>query len=193
MIPFSTTTRAETAANRLLDHFRHVLVQAYYDNNDAQRIRFRADLVTHPRVYFGKVPSQIRQWRKTGGLLISWRRVDAKEGPHDALLFMECPKSIEGMYKGAHLTRHLAVIYVPPTWRVHEDTIIGRHKNAHPSKFQRQMKRLEIVRDYVKSLPVLTQIYLARQQRARAAQAQSSSSFSPSPPADAAPPAYTPR
>ena len=191
MIPFATTVRAETAANRLLAHFNHVLVQAHYDNDDAQRIRFRADLVTHPRIYFGKVPSQIVQWRKRGGLLISWRRVDAKEGPHDALLFMECPKSIEGIYKAAHLTRHLGVIYLPPTWRVHEETIIRRHKNAHPSKFRRQMKRLEIVRDYVNSLPILTQIYIVR--RLRALEAKSQSSFSPAPPADAVPPACTPR
>lgn len=172
MIPLSRTTRPEAAANLLLGTFRNVLVQAHYDNS--VRIRFRADLVTNGNVFFGKVPSQVRQWRSQGGLLISWRRVDAKEGPHDALLFMECPKSIEGIYRSASLTRHLAVIYSPPSWRLHEDTILNRHKHAHRSKFARQMKRLEIVRDYLETLPELTRPYLARRQRALLAASQPS-------------------
>lgn len=189
MIPLARCTRPEAAANLLLGTFRNVLVQAHYDNK--VRIRFRADLVDAGRVFFGKVPSQIRSWRAHGGLLISWRRVDAKEGPHDAILFAECPRSIEAIYSGAHLTRHMAVVYVPPTWRLHEDTIIGRQKNAHPWKFAKHMKQFEIMRDYVRTLPALSRPYLLRQSRARLAAFPPSSA--PALSASAAPPANTPR
>lgn len=158
MIPLARTHRPEAAATLLLRYFRTVLVQAHYDNYTP--IRFRADLVKDDRVFFGKTASQIKRWHERGGCLVSWRRVDGKEGENDALLFAECPKSFEGVYAATGFTAQLAVIYVPPTWRPHEATIAQRHKDAHPAKHLRQVKRLKILRDQLPSMPLLTQEFL---------------------------------
>lgn len=160
MIPIVRTHRPESAVNLLLRRFQSVLVQAHYDNYT--RIRFRADLVKDPRVFFGKVPTQIRKWHADGGCLISWRRVDGKEGESDAILFAEAPKSMEGIYAGIGLVRHLAVVYVPPTWRPHELTIRQRHADAHEAKCARQLKRLRIMRDVLDRSPLLTLDFLDR-------------------------------
>jgi len=160
VIPIVRTHRPESAVNLLLKYHRLVLVQAHYDNY--VRVRFRPDRVRDERVYFGKVPSQIKKWRERGGCLVSWRRVDAKEGAHDALVFAECPKSLEQVYAAAALTRSLAVIYMPTSWRQHEATIAKRHKDAHPSKYVRQIKRLTILRDMLETMPMLTRDYLDR-------------------------------
>ncbi len=182
MIPIALTDAPESSANRLLRVFRTVLVQAYYDNY--LRIRFRADMVRDERVFFGKVPSQIAAWHEQGGVLISWRRVDAREGPHDAILFAECPKSLDGLYRSCQFTRAVAVVYTPPTWRPHEETIARRHGQTHPAKAARQLKRLGMLRDVLAEKPTFSRAYLVRLRRAQEAAPPPSSS--PGSPADAA-------
>lgn len=142
----------ESAANLLVKHYRHVLVRAAYDNY--VRIRFRADDLRDPRCYFNKVPSQHKRWRETGGALITWRNSNL-EGPHDAILFVECPKSMEALHAAVQTTRSVGVIYEPPSWRQHEQQLAKRHADK-PAKFKRQMKRLQIVREFVEMLPVFS-------------------------------------
>ena len=139
----------ESATNLLVKHCRHVLVRAAYDNY--VRIRFRADDLRDPRCYFNKVPSQHRFWRKNGGVLITWRNTNL-EGPHDAIVFAECPKSIDALHAAIQSTSTIGVIYEPPSWRQHEQQIVKRHFTK-PGKFKRQMRRLQIVREFVEMLP----------------------------------------
>lgn len=163
----------EWAANVLIEHIRLVLIRAAYDNYI--RIRFRADDVTDPRLYFGKVTSQFLRWRETGGALITWRNND-QEGPHDAILFVECPKSIDAIYRSTRNTSTIGVIFEPPTWLPHEQQIQRRHKYRHPRKCERQMERLGIVREFVARLPIFTRSSLVRL-LSRSAASQSSSSL----------------
>lgn len=175
MIPIARTSKPESAATLLAQTFRHVLVQMHHDNHT--RIRFRADLVRDERVFFGKVASQIVRWREQGGVLISWRRVDGKEGAHDALLFAESPKSLEDIYKRSLLTRSLVVVYTPPTWRPHEETIAARTQEQHPSRGVRRLKNFRILTDTLADKPILSRPYLSR--LLRAPQASSRPLFAP--------------
>lgn len=134
-------------------------MQAHYDNYT--RIRFRADMVRDERVFFGKVPSQIRKWRERGGCLVSWRRIDGKEGENDAILFAECPKSMDSLHSSIGFTAHLAVIYAPPTWRAHDATIAERFKDR-PNKMLKATRRLDIMKAVVAEAPELTLDYLTR-------------------------------
>lgn len=170
MIELFRTKRMEWAANLLVENYRLVLVRAAYDNYT--RIRFRADDVEDSRLYFGRVPSQFRRWRETGGALITWRN-DNKEGAHDAILFVECPKSLKEMQRASVNTTALGVVYVPPTWRAHEEQIVLRHEGR---KRERQLEKLTLMRYFVEHLPELTR---DRLRRLRARQERSQSSCAP--------------
>ncbi len=146
----------ESAANLLVKHCRQVLVFAAYDNY--VRIRFRADKLRDPRCYFNRVPSQRTAWEKNGGALITWRN-DGKEGAHDAILFVECPKSIERLVASIAPTRFIGVIYEPPSWRQHEQQIARRFRDR-PNKFKKHTKRLRVMQDFVGRLPEFTRYRL---------------------------------
>jgi hypothetical protein len=148
----------ESAANLLVKHYRQVLVYAAYDNY--VRIRFRADKLRDPRCYFNKVLSQRRAWEKTGGALITWRN-DGKEGAHDAILFVECPKSMERLVAAISPTRSIGVIYDPPSWRQHEQQI-QRRFHERPNKFKKAMSRLAVVQEFVGRLPEFNPYHLRR-------------------------------
>lgn len=162
----------ERSANLLIEHYRTVLIRAAYDNYT--RIRFRADDVDDSRLYFGRVPSQFKRWGETGGALITWRN-DNREGAHDAILFVECPKSIRMLHRATASTRNVGVVYVPPTWTPHEDQIKKRHPDGS-RKRARQLEGLALVRYFVEHLPELTRRRLLRL-RARQESSQSSSSL----------------
>lgn len=142
----------EQATNILLLNFRHVLVRAAYDND--VRIRFRADKVRDDRVFFNKVPSQHARWREKGGALVTWRNSNL-EGPCDALLFAECPKWLEGMFTACRNVSTVAVIYQPPTWRLHEECIRQRAAGKE-NQFRKRTRRWEVMRYFVERLPWLT-------------------------------------
>lgn len=163
----------ESAANLLVKHFKLVLVRAAYDNY--VRIRFRADDLRDPRCYFNKVSSQRKRWHETGGALITWKNNNL-EGPHDVILFVECPKSIDAIYRAVQNTATLGVIYEPPSWRNHEQQIAKRHKDKHPRKFVRQFERLRITQAFVETLPEFSRPRLLTLLRARAASSRSLSS-----------------
>lgn len=148
----------EWATDVLLEHFHEVLVRAAYDNY--VRIRFRADDVKDPRFYFGKVPSQLAKWRKTGGALLTWRN-DNREGKHDAIVLAECPKSLTLLQRFTANTRYVGVIYMPPTWRNHEQQIIKRHPEGS-RKRARLLEKLATMRYFAEHLPELTRPSLTR-------------------------------
>ncbi len=165
----------EWAANLMLENFRQVLIRAAYDNY--VRIRFRADDVEDSRLYFGKVPSQFEKWRANGGALITWRN-DNREGPHDAILFVECPKSLKALERASVNTRLLGVIYEPPSWRQHEAQIIRRHPHGG-RKRARQLEKLDLMKYFVEHLPELTRDRLRRLCARRGWSLSSSSRESP--------------
>ena len=143
----------EWASNVLLERFHLVLIRAAYDNY--VRIRFRADDVDEAhKLYFGRVPSQFSKWRETGGALLTWRN-DNKEGKHDAIVFVECPKSLKALERASVNTRSVGVIYEPPTWRQHEHQIIRRHPQES-RKRARQLEKLALMRYFIEHLPELT-------------------------------------
>lgn len=166
------TDRPEWATRILLEHFKHVLVRAHYDNYT--RIRFRADDVQP--LYFNKVPSQHRLWQERGGALLTWKSSD-KEGAHDAIVFAECPKDLRIIERAMKNTAFIGVVYLPPTWRPHEETIQHRHR-YRPRKLARAMRRLDAIKS-LEILPVLTKKSILRLLRAREEAVRSLSSLAP--------------
>lgn len=167
----------EWAANVLVELCGKVLVRAAYEVSDKMRIRFRADRLEDPRCFFNKVPSQRKRWHDRGGALITWRNRN-DEGPHAAILFVECPKSMEQIYRATLTTSTVGVIYEPPTWRPLEETLSKRH-DGKPAKLNRQMERLRIVQAYVEALPEfsrqrLVRLLLAREEASRSSSAPES-------------------
>ena len=181
MIQLYKTARAETAANILLQHFRAVRIDCAYMNVTRgldKRVRFRADDVKTAKVYFAKVPSQIKRWQERGGALICWTwRGDIE---CDAMLFAEAPKRMEQLRPATRAVRSVGVIYEPPSWVPYVEVIAQRHKD-HPGKLRRLQRSLTIMQDYVADLPVLTH----RAMRSLLAR-QAASRSSPSPESPAA-------
>jgi hypothetical protein len=171
LIPLYRTQHMEQAANLLVKHYRLVLVRAAYDNY--VRIRFRADDLTDARCYFNKVESQHTSWLKNGGALITWKNTN-REGPHDAIVFVACPKSLQALSEARVSTKSLGVIYEPTSWRNHEQQLAKRFKDRHPRKHQRAFERLEYMKLFVSGLPEFTQERLYSLLPAPAAQSQSS-------------------
>ncbi len=161
----------EPAANLLVKHFRQVLIRASYENHT--RIRFRADDLRDPRCFFNKTASQRKKWEERGGALITWRD-DNREGPHDAILYVECPKSMEHLYRAQLATRTIGVVYEPPTWAPFDALLHWRH-HEHPAKLRRQLERLEIMKGFVAQLPQFTPARLKTLLRARPVSSRSSS------------------
>lgn len=183
MIPFYRTPSAEDAANVLLRHFRHVRIDCTYMNVTRgldKRVRFKPDLIKDERVFFAKVPSQIKLWQERGGALICWTwRNDIQ---CDAIVWAEAPKRMEALPAATGVVRTAGVIHEPLSWNAYEEIISVRHAE-HPSKRRRALRSLAIIRDYVAGLPILTSQAM---QRLLARQAASQSSPSPGSPAAAA-------
>lgn len=141
----------ESATNVLREHYRHVLVRAVYGNAYV-RVRFKADEV--PGIYFNKTQSQLEAWQKNGGTLLTWKN-NNKEGAHDAIVVVECPKSIEILYKAIQPTRYVGVIYDPPkwVWTANEEDL---RRRAKPMQLQKRLDDLAQISVYVKRLPDFT-------------------------------------
>lgn len=120
MIPLYRTPKMEQAVNTLAKHFRQVVVDTTYWCIPA--IRFRPDMIHAASVYFARVPSQIVLWQNRGGVLIRWNR-KTEIGSYDAILFAECPRSVEYLDRYSSGARSIVVVYEPPTWRVHAQSV----------------------------------------------------------------------
>lgn len=123
-------TKLEAAATLLAKHYPRVLVRATHGLKNP--IRLRADKVKAARIYFARPrsrDSQIARWQEHGGILIS-TLFDYQEGPHDALLLVECPMSIAALSAPLKDTGTVAAIYRSPSWRAHADEIKHRYPAA---------------------------------------------------------------
>src|SRR5258708_948619 len=159
MISVYRTSDMEQAANLLGKNFRQVLVDAVYYCEP--KIRIQADKLTTAQVYFDRTDSQVTRWQDSGGILIQWYR-DRAKGEYEAMLFAECPRSIALLDRYADGARWIAVVYEPPTWRVHHDTVKLRMEERKPEKCRRSLIALERVQQLVESAPALTPASLAR-------------------------------
>lgn len=123
-------TKLEAAATLLAKHYPRVLVRATHSLKNP--IRLRADKVKGARIYFARPrsrDSQIARWQEHGGILIS-TLFDYQEGPHDALLLVECPMSLAALSAPLKDTGTVAAIYRSPSWRAHADEIKHRYPPA---------------------------------------------------------------
>lgn len=158
MIPVYRTSNMEQAGNLLAKHFRQVLVDAAYYCRPA--IRIQADKLTASRVYFDRTDSQVTLWQDSGGILIQWDRKRAK-GEYEAMLFAECPRSIELLDRYAEGSRWIVVVYAPPSWRMHFDTLKMRTAEKRAEKQRRMLTALERVQQFVEASPQFTATSLA--------------------------------
>lgn len=172
MIPVYKTQKPEQIVNAMAKQFPRVVVDARYWN--IMPIRFRPDLL-HGRVYFAKTPSQITQWQNNGGVLVRWHSSHFV-GPHDAILYAECPRSIEMLDRYARETSILCVVYQPHSWRPHFMTVYERTKEKTPGQKQTAIEALERVHQLVEGSPTLSPASLARLSRARLAESPQPSS-----------------
>ena len=135
----------ERAVNELTKAFRLVVVDGCCLN--VPPIRFRADLV-RANVYFSKVASQVTLWQNNGGVIVRWSRKH-EVGDYDAILYVECPRSIEQLDRHARGAQHVCVVYEPPTWRVHFETAARRYARRPESKRRTIMDGIERMRQFL--------------------------------------------
>jgi hypothetical protein len=143
----------EWSANLLIKHYRHVVIRQAFMNKT--RIRFRADFVVDERLFFNKVPSQWEKWKNQGGGLISYK-FPPEPFPHEAILFVECPKFIWMMRRAIVNTKDIVVLYEPPTWKPHEEQI-ARACAGRPQKvLRRHLLNLSDMQLFIGQLPEFT-------------------------------------
>lgn len=164
----------EWAANLLVKNYRHVLIRASYMNHT--RIRFRADNLVDERVFFNKVPSQHAAWVEQGGALISWK-FRGETHPHEAIVFVECPKFTWMLREGMAATQKICVIYEPPTWKAHEQQIVRACEKHHPGRLKRQLRQFKDMQLLISQLPEFTAQRLATVLRRDQEEASRLSSF----------------
>ncbi len=167
------TSSMEDAANLLAEHFSHVLVHAAYRMKPP--IRFRADLCIDHRIFFLRFKGAERQqeaWVKNGGIAVDW---SSKLNPflHDAIVFTECPVTINALKWWSSHTNTVSVVYQPPTWRLHEEYLEFRSRGWGKMTKERKWAGFHAVKEAVETAPVLTPSSLDPLLRAqREAQAQ---------------------
>lgn len=167
MIPLFQTTEPERAVNVLVRHFERVLVQQHPEFHDSMRIRFRADLVKGADVYFDRTPSQLLRWQQRGGVLITGSRPDPVRkifGPHDAIVFSECPTRTALMIRYLIDTTTVGVIRQRPDilWTRYEEAIRTRRTHYPITKQLQRIVRLYEMRAFVDGLPKFSPQALAR-------------------------------
>lgn len=173
ILPVFRTANVEHAANLLAKNFRQVLVDCI--QYATPPIRFRADKITATRVYFAKVNSQITLWQNNGGVLIRWER-NKPTGPYEAILYNECPRSIEFVDRFAEDARWLIVVRQPVTWKPHFDSVKWRCEKK-PHRLRRYLEAVERAKQLIESSPRFTPEALANLLLVRQGQIARPSSF----------------
>lgn len=187
MIPVYRTDRMEPAVDVLCEHFRQVLVISSFYN--LTRIRLKADLLKEKRVWFQGTKRQVELWHERGGVFMAWN-FDLREGEHDAAFIVECPRSIEILDRMLEKTRFMAGVYIPPSWRLHQQVMENRLPRRHPVTCQRIRDKLARVIEFTETRPVLNRPAV-RKLLAGPETTQSWSSSAPESPAGVEPPPGT--
>src|ERR1700681_3623437 len=140
-------------------HVRQVVVDAAY--YAIPKIRLRPDMLNADHIYFDRTKSQVTAWQSTGGVLIRWDRKTVC-GPFDALFYAECPRAIELLDRYAQEARWIVVVYQPPTWRVHFDTLAKRTAEKADRKKREMADALERMKQLLEYSDSFTSDALAR-------------------------------
>ena len=126
----------ENAVRALLATNPHVIIYHHYAN--LRRIVIRSNLLWDIEQYrcrawdsFG--PLTIEKWRENGGLMVYHPTLFDKNCPFpetDAVLFIECPLSHRDFQELAAKVKREIVIFHPPSWRLHEETVEFRNPHS---------------------------------------------------------------
>lgn len=124
------TKHPEQALQALALRYPHVVLRRVYHNQPFIPLRMRmvkgVDWYFYSRGYPTVARQQLQAWQAGRGILVNTFQTADKNhpiGPHDALLLAECPTSLYRIEAESRDTRHCTVIYEPPSWRHHEETI----------------------------------------------------------------------
>lgn len=163
--------KMEPAVDLLVANFHTVLVIGCF--YCYPRIRLRADLLKDKRIWFSRTKYQIEHWHKEGGVILTYNKM-LEEGDHDAIFFIECPRSQHLLDVACQKTRHAGAVFIPPTWRIHEESL-ARHMAGKSERWQ-QGGRDDLARmiQLAESFPTLTQRNLDRLRLARESSQSSS-------------------
>lgn len=125
-----STQQPEQALQALALIYPHVVLRRVYQNKPFIPLRMR--LVKGITWYFYSpaypdlARAQLAAWHADRGILVNTHQTANKQQPigaHDALMLAECPTSLYRIEAEARDTRHCTVIYQPPSWRHHEESI----------------------------------------------------------------------
>lgn len=164
MIPLYRCRNLEPTIDLLARYFRHVVVNSNFNLNTT--VRLRADLLKEAEgVFFSKTESQVELWQARGGVLHmmlkrSWD--DPTAGPHDAILFVECPRSVELLDDACQETRSLAVVCLPKNWERHEHALKKITEGKDARLVKREFDKLERVKQLVTAGKFLNRSVLDR-------------------------------
>lgn len=118
------THHQENAVRALAKKHKRVLIR-YRPTIRLNPIRIRPLPDLEMFIARGIGPSaQLDEWRAKGGVVLysRWHLYD-KNVPHDAQLICECPFSEADLHIFTRETEQVAVVYRPPSWRAHENTM----------------------------------------------------------------------
>lgn len=140
----------EDTISEMGNHFRSVYVMQRHYN--LAPIRIRLDLLAPHKVYIWK---RKPVFLEKGGIFVS-HASDYPDFDSDATFFIECPRSVDTLDKYTQRTRNFAVIYYPPTWRLHEEAIAWRLHDRPYHFRQSAFDRLQRIRDLLDASPEIT-------------------------------------
>lgn len=143
----------------LATHFRMVYGRCCHWNRT--KIRIRANLIIPHKIWFGKTPKQWAKWKTEGGIMMSSASYEPVVD-HDAILFVECPRSVDLFDRACQHTRSVAVVYYPPTWRLHHETVAFRFAKKDARLRRAAEDRLERMIALIEAAPMATSAALDR-------------------------------
>lgn len=103
-------------------------------------IRMRVKMLQAIRPFYlrnaPEFDKEIERWNAENGTLVNYRPFQITEPAlnHDAGLVCECPMSMDALGDLTRDTKSVCVVYRPPTWRQHEETIYVKFPPATTAK-----------------------------------------------------------
>ena len=129
MVKLYTTDDMEGAARQLVATNRNVII--YMQHRSARPIRMRMNKLKDLSIELCKAwqpmaAGVIERWSAKGGLMVYRPHPNSLKAvmpPSDAMLFIEAPYMISDFERITANVRQEVVVYRPPTWGLHNETI----------------------------------------------------------------------
>jgi len=118
-----STTDISASVHKAHKTYTHVLVNRSYTT--IKPVFFKSELIADLPVHFyapwdrGTIGSR-NKWQKNGGVLVDQGTISKDTGERDALIFVECPLSVDRLNKSFDGTEKQVIIFMPPSWNTHE-------------------------------------------------------------------------